>query len=349
MAGHFLLSPTARNFTLADVEHLSEDQVHALFAQQRWSVYGEGKQVCPECGAIDSHYVVHRRHQWRCKAKGCARTFSVTTGTKLQDHKLPLKKILQIMVLYLTAVKGISASQMARTVGVAYQTAFVLLHKLREGLLNNRNLEPLERHVEVDGGHFSGKVRKPRVKVQTNNNTFKPWMHDGPNHRAVIVFRELSTVSGEGASRTIVEIVKNENRKHVDPLSRKYIRAGTTIHTDAGDAFSNFPRHWNHQTVVHANEYCTADGVNNNQAESYFARLRRLVRGQIHRMTPKYMLDYANEIAWREDVRRLGTRTQLGHLLHGCLEQGRSRWWRGYWQGAHREGELMFDPTEMGG
>jgi hypothetical protein len=85
MAGHFLLSAKARNFTLADVECLSEDQVHALFAQQRWSVYGEGKQVCPECGAIDSHYVVHRRHQWRCKAKGCARTFSVTTGTKLQD------------------------------------------------------------------------------------------------------------------------------------------------------------------------------------------------------------------------------------------------------------------------
>ncbi|MBY0412347.1 MAG: IS1595 family transposase, partial [Burkholderiaceae bacterium] len=320
MAGHFLLSPKARNFTLADVERLSEDQVHALFAQQRWSVHGDGKQVCPECGAIDSHYVVHRRRQWRCKAKGCARTFSVTTGTKLQDHKLPLKKILQIIVIYTTAVKGISASQLARTVGVAYQTAFVLLHKLREGLLDMRNLAPLEGHVEVDGGHFSGAVRKDRVKVLTKNNYFKGKFHDGPGHRAVMVFRQLSPIKGQGAERTIVEVAFDENRKHVDPLSRTYIRKGTVVHTDGGEAFLNFAKHWTHHTVIHKKEFCTADGVNNNQAESYFARLRRLVRGQIHRMTPKYMLDYANEIAWREDVRRLGSREQLGHLLHGCLE-----------------------------
>jgi hypothetical protein len=271
--------------------------------------------------------------------------FSVTTGTKLQDHKLPLKKILQVIVIYTTAVKGISASQMSRTVGIAYQTAFVLLHKLREGLLNNRNLEPLERHVEVDGGHFSGAVRKNRVKVLTKNNYFNGKFHDGPGHRAVIVFREVSAIKGEGATRTIVEVVHDENRKHVDPLSRKYIARGTVVHTDGGSAFSNFPLHWTHHTVIHNVELSTKDGVNNNQAESYFARLRRLVRGQIHRMTPKYMLDYANEIAWREDVRRLGTREQLGHLLHGCLEQGLSRWWRGYRQGHHRDGELKFEVT----
>ena len=345
MAGHFLHTPDARNFTLADVERLSEDDVHAFFANQRWSTCGPGKQVCPACGSIDAHYVVRRRHQWRCKAKGCSRTFSVTTGTKLQDHKLPLKKILQILVLYTTAVKGISASQMARTVGIAYQTAFVLLHKFREGLLNNRNLEPLERHVEVDGGHFSGVVRRARFKVLTKNNYHKGKFHNGPGHRAVIVFREVSENKGEGATRTIVEVAHNENRKYVDPLSRKYIAKGTVVHTDGGDAFLNFAKHWTHHTVIHNVELSTKDGVNNNQAESYFARLRRLVRGQIHRMTPKYMLDYANEIAWREDVRRLGTRTQLGHLMHGCLEQGRSRWWRGYWQGVHRAGELKFDPS----
>jgi transposase-like protein len=348
MAAHFLLSKEARNFTLADVERLSEDEVHALFARQRWGAYGEKKQVCPACGSIDSHYVVHRRHQWRCKASGCSRTFSVTTGTKFQDHKLPLKKILLALALYVNALKGISASQLARTIGVAYQTAFVLLHKLREGLLDVRNLRPLERHAEIDGGHFSGRIRKPRKKVKATAmparaKQGKSWYATHPNRRIVMVLREVSPVRGQGATRTIVEIVPAEAETYVTPLARRYIKKGSIVHTDESNAFSRLAVHYEHFTVNHSVEFSTDDGVNENQAESFFARCRRLVWGQIHRMAPKYMLDYVNEIAWREDSRRIGPKAQVGLLLDASLHSGRSRWWRGYWQGNHRPGEMMFD------
>jgi len=351
MAGHFLLTPEARNFTLADVERLSEEQVHALFAQQRWGAYGDNKQVCPACASIESHYVVHGRHQWRCKAVGCGHTFSVTTGTKFQDHKLPLKKILQALVLYLTAVKGISASQMARTVGVAYQTAFTLLHKLREGLLNARNLEPLECHVELDGAHFSGRIRKPRVitkasKTPARSKQGKTSHATHRNRRIVMVLREISPIKGNGAIRTIVEVVRSENETHVKPLARRYIKPGALVHTDEHPAYSSFYLAYQHETVNHSVEFSTDQGVNENQAESFFARARRMVIGQVHRVTPKYMLDYMNEVAWREDVRRIGTRNQMAQLLDACLLNGESKWWRGYWQGHHREDDLAFKNPE---
>jgi hypothetical protein len=75
---------------------------------------------------------------------------------------------------------------------------------------------------------------------------------------------------------------------------------------------------------------------------NYFLRLRRMIIGQVHRVTPKYMLDYANEVAWREDTRRWSTTAQLDHLLGYPLKTGESFWWRGYWQGHHRDGEILF-------
>ncbi|MNL56353.1 ISXO2-like transposase domain protein [compost metagenome] len=119
------------------------------------------------------------------------------------------------------------------------------------------------------------------------------------------------------------------------------------VHTDESNAFSRLSVRYEHYTVNHSIEFSTDEGVNENQAESFFARARRLVWGAIHRMTPKYMLDYMNEIAWREDVRRKDTVTQMELLLDATLNNGRSRWWRGYWQGHHRPSELMFGQGAM--
>nr|WP_258033721.1 transposase [Campylobacter concisus] len=51
-------------------------------------------------------------------------------------------------------------------------------------------------------------------------------------------------------------------------------------------------------------EYSGLNGENNNQSESFNARFRRLQYGQCHKLT-LYLSNYANEIAYREDTRRL--------------------------------------------
>ncbi len=85
-----------------------------------------------------------------------------------------------------------------------------------------------------------------------------------------------------------------------------------------------------HETVNHSIEFSTDDGINKNQAESYFSRLRRAIIGQFHRVTPKYMLDYAQEMAWREDVRRKDTFMQLRLLVRKVLASGVSADWFNY-------------------
>lgn len=346
MAGHFLLSPAARDFPLEKIEKMSDAKVHAFFTEIRWGQ--GGTQVCPMCGTIESHYWLRTRRQWRCKSKGCAYTFSVTTGTKFADHKLPLRTILKAIVIYATNVKGVSASAMARQLGVAYMTAFTMLHKLRESILETANKEPLDGLVHIDGAHVSGRIRKPRVKQKATKTQARAKLPPDafpfhPNRRIVMVLRSVDPNGGTGAIRSIVQIVPTESREWAEPLAKQFVKRGSTVMTDEHPAYGMYMARFNHATVNHSVEFSTDDGVSNNQAESFFSRMRRLVIGQVHRVTPKYMLDYVTEIAWREDNRRVSTKRMVEDIL-GKTQKSRSRWWRGYYQGYHRADEIMFVP-----
>jgi ISXO2-like transposase domain len=68
--------------------------------------------------------------------------------------------------------------------------------------------------------------------------------------------------------------------------------------------------------------------------------MRRSEYGTFHGYRPKYLLDYAQEFAWREDVRRTTEGEKVTDLLSNVFRNGLSNWWRGYWQGHHRDGEL---------
>ena len=142
----------------------------------------------------------------------------MTSGTKFADHKLPLRTILQAMIVFANNVKGISASALTRLLGFAYQTAFVLPHKIREAITENRDKKKLEGLVQIDGAHVSGSVRKGRVKTndtktQHRDKTGYAANPKHPNRRIVMVLREVDQGNHMGATRTIVEIVRSENRK----------------------------------------------------------------------------------------------------------------------------------------
>lgn len=57
----------------------------------------------------------------------------------------------------------------------------------------------------------------------------------------------------------------------------------------------------------------------------------------------KYLKDYASEVAWRTDTRKLSTGDKLKHVLRHALSVGMSLWWRGYTHGRHREDELLIE------
>jgi hypothetical protein len=124
-------------------------------------------------------------------------------------------------------------------------------------------------------------------------------------------------------------------------MADRYVTAGAQVMTDENPAYNSYSARYQHYTVEHSKEFSTPEGVNENQAESYFSRLRRAEYGIYHGFRPEYLADYANEFAWREDVRRKTEGEKLRELLTWILAPGVSLWWRGYFQGNHRSVELL--------
>jgi transposase-like protein len=160
MSQHFLLFAQARTLSVFKVMQMTDTDAFSVFKELRW---GEGNEVsCPRCSVIGKHPFRRDHKQWRCL--DCGHTFSVTSGTIFANHKLSLKPYLAAIALFANAVKGISALQLSRDMDMQYKTAFVLAHKIRESLMEQRNVEPLSGEVHMDGAYVNGYIRPQNKK-----------------------------------------------------------------------------------------------------------------------------------------------------------------------------------------
>lgn len=174
------LKPEFSDFGLEDVAALTELQAVHMLAEAFWG--STTTMPCPRCGTYDAHYWRRREMRWKCKC--CARTFSVTSGTVFADRKLPLTKLLGILVSWINGAAGKPALQLMRDWRVAYGTAFTIGHKLREGITRGFNTGVLCGVYQMDGLDLLGRnsrnkrgkpqVRKPTAKNQFPEHLLKP-------------------------------------------------------------------------------------------------------------------------------------------------------------------------------
>jgi transposase-like protein len=331
---HFLLSAKARSLSLMEIFRLSDDEAFDMFRKARWPET-EGEAVCPQCGSCQKPYWLKTRKQWRCK--DCNHTFSVTSGTLFAHHKLPLQTYIAAIALYSNTAKGFSALQLSRDLDVQYKTAFVLMHKLRESLIDAKADEMLEGEVEIDGCYVGHYARPENKKEDRKDRRLTE--NQSPNKRCVITIRERGK-KGEGASKTKVFVVKSENQANLKELAKANIKNGTVVHADEATGYDALHALYEMKRVNHQIEYKGDNGECTNQAESYFSRFRRMQKGQVHKMGNQHLSSYANECAYREDTRRWSNGAIFADITGRCAKKPTSRNWCGYWQGNRKAEQL---------
>lgn len=82
--------------------------------------------------------------------------------------------------------------------------------------------------------------------------------------------------------------------------------------------------------VNHSKEFKGDDGACTNQAESFFARLRRSEFGVHHRISGRRLQAYADDCAWRENHRREANGTHWHLITAAALSHPKSETWAGY-------------------
>ncbi len=340
MAQHFLLSAKSRTVSELEVARMSEDEARVTFEKLRWDSTN-GEPVCDKCGCTES-YVINTTSKTgksirRYKCKACRKQYTVTSGTLFANHKLELRDYLMAIIIFTNAVKGVSASQMSRALGVQYKTAFVLIHKLRAALMDNQNNAKLEGTIEMDGCYV-GKTRPENKKEDRKDLRLS--QNSNPNKRCVLVARQRGN-DGIGANRTMTAITTGETTRAVDSFALNNIKKNSIIHSDGAIGYDNLEAWYESIKGDHSIAYVGENGECSNQAESFFSRFRRLQYGQCHKLGNLYLSNYVNEIAYREDNRRVSNGAMMFDIARKSINTPTHSEWTGYWQGNKRVSEQL--------
>jgi transposase-like protein len=298
MASHFLLTAQARTLSLVQVARMSDDQAHATFRALRWHATG-GDPVCPACGCV-AVYEYQTRRLFKCK--GCAKQFSVTSGTTFHGRKLAIRDYLMAIAIFANTAKGINA------------------HKLREAMAADQARYQPKGHVEIDGAYFGGH-RKP-ANHKANRVDRRLAEHQTGKRKVVVVMRER-----QGC--TLPFVVRSEDASV--PVVARRVASGSTVYADEAACWDALHARFATKRINHSVAF-SDDGACTKQAESYFSRLRRAEFGQHHHISGVYLSFYAGEMAWREDMRHEDNGSQYERMTADALHHPKSRNWCGYWQ-----------------
>ncbi|MFV3130203.1 IS1595 family transposase [Niveispirillum sp. KHB5.9] len=293
MSQHFLLSSAARTISLRAVLSLTDADAWKLFQRIRWPAT-DGMPVCAKCG-YDRCYDVTRGATPRFRCSACRKDFSPTSGTLFAYHKLSIRDYLAAIVLFVNAVKGISALQLGRDLDISFKAAWVLCHKLREAMtleMKGASVGGAGKTVEVDGMYTGGHIRPANHKEDRIDRRLAA--NQNGKRKVVVAIRERG-------GRTVTAVFPSED------ASTDFIKArvakGTVVHTDEATTWDSLRARFKMRQVNHSVAYSHDDACTN-LAESFFSRLRRAEWGQHHCISDAYLNRYAAEMGWREDHRR---------------------------------------------
>ncbi|MGH9494869.1 MAG: IS1595 family transposase [Candidatus Sulfotelmatobacter sp.] len=279
--------------TLVDVINLfdTDEKCREVLVRLRWPNGVE----CPRC-KMPAVELATAKQLFYCK--GCDYQFSVTSGTVFNDSHLPLQKWFLATLLLCEAKKGMSALKVKRTLWGnnkgSYKTAWYLCHRIRYAMTEVQKM--LDGTIEVDETYVGGRVR---------GKGHGP--HKGDKQVVVGIIQRDGDLKfihiANGTSKAIREVMEQHVSEDVD-----------VIVTDESVLYaSGLPKTQvsKRKAVNHsADEYVRYENgfmVTTNTVESAFSLFKRGIVGSWHRVSPKHLASYLNEMTFRFNRRKSHT------------------------------------------
>ncbi len=262
--------------------------------------------VCPHCGGTERIYVLKgvrskpsqkhpngvERHGLK-KCGHCRKQFTVRVGTIFEDSALPMHLWMQAFHLMCSSKKGISSHQLHRVLGIKYQSAWFLSHRIREAMRSGSFSQPM------GGAGGSGVVEADETFIGQKKGVPK---RRGTAHKHAV----LSLVERGGEVRSFhVGDVKADT---LVPIVNKNIAKEAKVMTDdAATYYQKLEGFADHQTVNHSAEeyvrYEAGDVIHTNTVEGYFSIFKRGMKGVYQHCSEKHLHRYLAEFDFRYNAR----------------------------------------------
>ncbi|MFZ0302323.1 MAG: IS1595 family transposase [Terracidiphilus sp.] len=253
-----------------------------------------GNITCPRCGQA-KHSFVKTRRIWFCYV--CKKQFTVKVGTVMEDSPIGLDKWMCAIWMLANCKNGISSYELAKNLGIRQNSAWFMLHRIREAMKDTRTHKfgfggPVEGD-EVYIGPNPQKMHKSRkAKIQARDGLKGGYV--GKTAVQGILDRDYRQVRARVLPNLKRETLQNMILDNVTPFAKFY--------TDESIFYEGLEKKFVHKVVNHTHEYVRGQ-VHTQGIDNFWSLLKRTLRGTYVAVEPFHLDHYLDEQMFRYNNR----------------------------------------------
>lgn len=247
---------------------------------------------CLKCGSDKLSRITRKSRNKNKRARlfqclSCDYQFTPTTGTIFADSHLPLSKWFLAVGLMINAKKGLSAKQMQRDLGVGYQTAWYLCHRIRKAM-EEGDLPKFTGIVEVDETFVGGKARNMHKDVRERKITGTGGINKAPVFGIIERGGKVEAYSVRNVKKAVL----------VGKIKDRVSTEAEMVITDELKSYNLLGNTYRHEVINHIREWARGQ-IHTNTIENFWSLFKRGLMGSFHKVSVKHLPRYLAEFTYR--------------------------------------------------
>ena len=271
-------------------EYGTEDRCRDALFQWKWP---NGFR-CPECGCA-RHCQLQSRQLFQCNQ--CHHQTSLTAHTLFENTKLPLTTWFLAVHLIVQAKTGLSCLALKRQLGVSYNTAWKVKHKIMQVMKERDDSHPLTGFVQVDDAYWGGEQHGGKRGRGSSNKT---------------PFVAAVEVNEQGhPTKMHMQVLKGFRHAESKKWSQQHLQAGSQVVSDGLACFAAVTESGcEHIKVVTGGGPASVEHEEFTWVNTMLGKVKTSLHGTYHAINPKHLPRYLAEFCYR-----FNRRYQLAELL----------------------------------
>lgn len=287
-----------KGMSMAEFQRLygTEEQCRKVLFDLRWP---DGF-ICPECG-YDNGGWIRTRSLYQCYR--CAHQTSVTAGTIFHATKLPLTAWFLGMYLMTQTKNGVSILELRRHLGLSYNAAWRMKHKLMQVMLERDRGMKLGGDILLDDSYLGGERTGKR----------------GRGARGKTPFVIAVQVKEEQPVRMKLSRVSRFSRQELKRWSQRHLEPDSVVTSDGLHCFAAVTAAGcEHRKIRTGGGKKAAKNTVFTSLNTLLGNLKNSLRGTYHSFRPKHAPRYLAEFQYRFN-RRFDLAAMLPRLAFAAL------------------------------
>lgn len=276
----------------------SESQCQAYLYSTRWPVGFR----CPNCG-YDKHCQLKSRPVYQCNR--CRHQASLIAGTLFASTKLPLTAWFLCIYLITQEKNGISVLELSRQLGVSYNAAWRMKHKLMQAMKERDDKKPLDGFIQLDDAYWGGVRRGSKGRQAEGKRPFV----------AAVSLNE------EGQPmRMRFSVVKGFRKEELTRWAKVHLAPKSLVISDGLACFRGVKdAEAFHQAIVTGGGPDCVELPYFKWVNTMISNVKNSMRGTYHAPRLKHLPRYLAEFSYKFN-RRFDLKTMINRLIFACSQ-----------------------------